>query len=106
MVIQLLELAWPLSKEGQEDMQDCDPHMAESGRGVLFALPTVVIERVQHFDFRRIVSGTRYSLLCSLEANLCLVAICRIRTNVVTWYPYDFTKGGILCTKNGGCAYI
>lgn len=39
VLMMFLEHAWPWWSEQLEDMLDCDPHMAESERGVLILLP-------------------------------------------------------------------
>lgn len=72
---QLLKLTWPSSSERLEDMPDFDPQMAESGRGVLFLLHSVGIDRVRRVGIRRIVSGIRYALMRAFAAVLCTVSI-------------------------------
>lgn len=98
-----------------EDISDFDPLIIKSGPGVLFSLPTRVIDRVRRVVVRGIVSGTRYAPARALAALLCDCATNYTRPDMVGWYPYEFTtrdvyavlllrsKGGNTCP--GSAAY-
>lgn len=58
VVMQCLERAWPWFKKRLEDISDHRPQMVETGRGVLFALPPEVIDRVRRLGTHRTLLGT------------------------------------------------
>lgn len=75
-------------------MLDFDLRVIESGRGALFPLRRAVIDRERRVGFRRMVLERHYFPVRAHAAVLCSSEINRDRSNVVCWYPYDFTAGG------------
>lgn len=55
VIIQFLDRALHWSKQRLEDMPEHDPRMVESGRSVMFALPTDVLGRVRRVGISRVV---------------------------------------------------
>lgn len=76
-------------------MQDSDPRIAESRRGVFLPLPPGVIDRVQRAEFRRIVVRTRYFLARAFAAVLCTVSMDWGRLDPFGWYLYDFNTENV-----------
>lgn len=65
-------------------MQVFDPRMGESGRGVLFPLPSEVIDREQDAGILRVVARTWYSPGLDFTAGLCTVSIDWSHPNMVS----------------------
>lgn len=85
-------------------MPNFDPRMVESELGVLFSLPSGVIDRVQRVGLRRIVLSTQYSPVHAFLAVLCTVLIDWSHSDAAGWYPYYFPTVNVFpvracCTK-------